>query len=490
MSFGYVTVGQCVESLPTGRLVWEVIFCAFLVSFLVGAVDEAAPPLLLNASAYQNRAALAILLGGFIGNVAGWIADVSGRSSVIQPALLLAICCGFLMEFPESSSQVLLAHFMLGIVSSCLQIAVMPLIAELLPLQHRSFYLMILCAGWPAGALSSVACSCWGLSWQALNLFALLPAVLLYTFVRAGMLPESPRHLYVLGEKDDGYTLLLDMYEKNDLLLSWAQDAVSLKAEPEGTSAKASSDGSTKAWLMISCFSLAFLSQFITTWFPMILVADQPYVASRDTDAILPGYRQQWLHAPYTAHPGSAPSVLQIEPNLRVASATMMCYVLQLLSVIVAANLSTCVARRHMVLAAMLLAPVLGAAAIFATMFGGLLLCCILFGCQLAALATVLNLLKIFACEHFPTSSRASTMALTVLASQLGSLAPLLSTWSMDQFSAPTVTIALSVLYMVGLLAAFKLPLPLGKCKPLRDLDEIRRHKDKRSKEWVTYQTI
>lgn len=481
MSFGFVTVGQCLESLPTGRFVWEVIFCAFLAGFFLGAVNESAPPLLLEAPAQQNHAAAAVLLGGLIGNLAGLIADTTGRSTILHPALLLSICCGLIMQLPETVAQLVFSHFLLGLVSACLQTVMLPLVAELLPLQHRSFYLILCCAGFPAGALSALIASRWSMSWQSLNVVAILPVALLYSCTRVGMLPESPRFLYVIGEKEEGYNCLLDIYEKNDMLLPWAAEAVSVKAELEaGGTLKAPSDSSIKAWLAVSYFSMAFLSQCLMAWFPILLIADEPDFIARHEVAGL-------SHA-HAGHVGSLSAVMQMEPNFRVAAATIMCYLMQLLSVIAAAYLSTYVSRRHMVLATMLLLPVLAASTALASTSGCYVLSIILISCILAALASLLHVLSVFACEHFATASRASTMALTVLAGQLASCAPLLVSGSRHVLSESMIASALVFLYILGLLAAFRLPWPSSKSRPLRDLDEVRRHNG--CKEWVTYQTI
>eukprot|EP00439_Symbiodinium_sp_Y106_P004622 s2258_g1.t1 len=40
MSDGHVTVGQCIEGLPIGVFVWELLLCAFLASFWLGALNE------------------------------------------------------------------------------------------------------------------------------------------------------------------------------------------------------------------------------------------------------------------------------------------------------------------------------------------------------------------------------------------------------------------------------------------------------------------
>lgn len=42
----------------------------------------------------------------------------------------------------------------------------------------------------------------------------MVPAVVLYILCRLDVLPESPRFLYLVGKREEGYYNLLDMYDK------------------------------------------------------------------------------------------------------------------------------------------------------------------------------------------------------------------------------------------------------------------------------------
>lgn len=42
----------------------------------------------------------------------------------------------------------------------------------------------------------------------------MLPALVLYILCRLEVIPESPRFLYLMGKREEGYFTLLDMYDK------------------------------------------------------------------------------------------------------------------------------------------------------------------------------------------------------------------------------------------------------------------------------------
>lgn len=242
MSDGYVTVGQCVDGLPIGAFAWELLFCGFLAWFLLGAISEFTPmsasfttvmgnshddQLIMSVSAMLVLGhSVAILLGG-------WLADTYGRVAVIRPALILTIFCGTLMQAASTYHQLLASRFALGLCSGSLLGVMPPLLAELLPSRHRGFYLTVWCCGWPAGSLFSLVL---GNNWRLFYTWTLVPAVILYLCSRAEMLPESPRYLYLAGRKDEGYEVLADMYEKEDLPLPWSAETISVScAIPRGS---------------------------------------------------------------------------------------------------------------------------------------------------------------------------------------------------------------------------------------------------------------
>ena len=98
----------------------------------------------------------------------------------------------------------------------------------------------------------------------------MVPAVVLYILCRLDVLPESPRFLYLVGKREEGYYNLLDMYDKEIWAfrrlksaethrksiehpskghqktvaqelrcLSWPPEAVSLTSSPENREVKA-----------------------------------------------------------------------------------------------------------------------------------------------------------------------------------------------------------------------------------------------------------
>merc|ERR1719159_2163249 len=112
-------------------------------------------------------------------------------------------------------------------------------------------------------------------------------------------------------------------------------------------------------------------------------------------------------------------------------------------------------------------------AALAVAQSGFLLLCGPIVGLQLAAQATSVNFLQVFASEHFPTSSRAKTTACVVFAGQLGNFCiPVLSGLVVRKVSAAGAVVFFSVLYIVGWILSHKLPLPVSRELPLKDLEE------------------
>jgi MFS family permease len=243
MSDGFVTVAQCVEGLPTGTFAWELLFCGFLAWFLLGAINEFTPMAFsfyaLDKSSGEEDTMLmsaALALGNFLAiAVGGWIADRHGRTAVIRPSLLLTVASGTMMQAVSTFRQLLAWRFALGLSSGGLLSTVPALLAELLPSRNRGYYLTVWCSGWPAGALFAIFLSNLmpGLNWRFFYTVLLVPGVVLYVCSRADMLPESPRYLYLVGRRDEGYEVLADMYEKEELPLPWAAETISVTCSPQ-----------------------------------------------------------------------------------------------------------------------------------------------------------------------------------------------------------------------------------------------------------------
>lgn len=523
MSDGFVTAAQCVEGLPVGRGVWELLICCFLAWFLLGSISETSPISFSlvhtewsasgpRAAALAASLSLGLLLSALFG---GWLADRHGRLSVVRPALVMTVACGVTMQTARSFFQAVVARFVLGLASGGLLAAIPPLAAELLPARHRSFYMTAWCAGWPAGALFSlmVGCIMPSLSWQSFCTAMLVPAAVLYVCTRADMLPESPRYLYLVGRRDEGYNTLLDMYEKEQLQLPWAPETVSVAcAAPmsslssgSSSSCHNSSKGATTSttavivWLFVAMFSVSAAAQSMKLWLPTMLVAQQADAAAA-TSPLASAIEVHGLHFAAGPQASSLLAAVQVPlmlatPRYAVVLVLAQALTVQLLAVLLCAFLSTWVNRRQMVYWSFILGAIFSLAALWAAETGWLLLCGPLLGAQLGAQSAGLNFLQLFATEYFPTSRRAMILATAACGAQLGSfLVPALGGRVVQHFSAGAAILVFTALSLVGWLAALRLPLPSSKDRPLHDVEEPKCPSEARGRmrkqEWVTYQTI
>mmetsp|Transcript_49303 Transcript_49303/g.127158 ORF Transcript_49303/g.127158 Transcript_49303/m.127158 type:complete len:559 (+) Transcript_49303:272-1948(+) len=558
MSDGFVTVAQCVEGLPAGRFVWELLLCAFLSWFLVGSLNESAPLAFSFvavewAPTVQSAALLSavLALGNFIAVLAGgWVADRHGRLTVVRASLLMTICCGLFLQTSHTFGQALMVRFSLGIASGGLLGVMMPIMAELLPARGRGFYLTVWCCGYPAGALFSIVIGCLlqGLSWCAFYTIMLIPACVLYILVRAEMMIESPRYLYLAGRREEGYNALLDMYEKEEMPLPWAQETISVTVSSPPRSSgsstgglfcmpptkQASSNFGVTAWLCVTMFLISAASQSVKIWMPAILDLNVSLPASHlsekvtGRDILEPLIHDQQAHAmempslplwsapsllrssslatassPFQHGPGAtslfslwhhSPPLLLPEPNYGVVLALSQAYAIEMVGVIVCAYAATWVFRRQIVqfclpaAAVSCLAALLSARGRFAHLSGPLV------GLQLATQACAMNFLMVFAAEHFPTSRRAKTVAFASFAAQVGNFVmPVVGGLVAERTSAQTVVLLCCCLYIVAWVVTFRLPLPAHGEHPLHDIDEQRSSKSgtaKRKREWMTYQTL
>lgn len=547
MSDGFVTVAQCVEGLPLGRFAWELLVCGFLCWFLLGAINESTPMSFSFIStewqpsercAQAMSAALA--LGNFLAILAGgWLADKHGRLAVVRPALLMTIACGMIVQTARNFYQAVIARFVLGLVSGSLLGVMPPLIVELLPSRNRGFYLTIWCSGWPAGALFSVMVGCLlpTLNWRAFYTIILVPAIVLYVCTRADMLPESPRFLYLAGRREEGYNTLLDMYETENIPLPWAAETIAVTCAPPRSGSSAFSEASSSsgkggaqsnnaviACLATAMFCISAAAQSMKIWMPMMLVAHK--ADSRGSDHLSHlshsnGYpavpseygslfditigkrfgNSRQFHFADGPHATSLLSLahapyMMPEPDYSVVLVMAQAYLVEMVGVIVCSYVSTWVYRKQMVQWPLLAAAVFTLGALGAAEAGSLLLCGPLFGLQLAAQAAGLNFLQVFACEHFPTSRRAKTLAIVNFSAQLGNFAmPVAGGVVVRRISAAGALIFFSALYVVAWIVSLRLPLPSFREQPLHDVDEDKPSRDSSARarkrgQVANYQTI
>jgi MFS family permease len=523
MSDGFVTAGQCVEGLPLGRCVWEALLCAFLIWFMLGAINESAPlAFSLIPDAFGNHSEQAVLslsaslaFGNFLAVlIGGYMADKYGRLAVVRPALLMTICCSTLVQLSRTLTQAVCARFLLGLGSGSLLGVVPPLIAELVPTRHRGYYLTVWCCAWPLGGLVSIL-----MGWfmptigaRALYTIILLPAMLLYSFIKADMLPESPRYLYLVGRRDEGYLTLIDMYEKQFLPLPWQPETIGVHSAPtrdrETHKLGMSSRTRVTVCLAAAMFAVSAAAQSIRLWMPVMLVAQQADAPNAVANvarfhlSLLDGLQVGKSFGQFAAGPKAlsmlnvvrAPLMLE-EPSYLATMVLLQGYLLQIFGVIFCAYASQWISRRSMVQWALLASVAFTLGTLVMAESGFPMLCGPLVGLQLAGQAASLNFLQLFASEHFPTSSRATTTAIVSFAAQLGNFAiPIFGGFVVAKVSATGAVIFFSLLYVVGWFISYWLPLPCGREQPLHDIEEQAASKRiggrSKKKEWTSYQSV
>lgn len=357
-----------------------------------------------------------------------------------------------------------------------------------------------------------------------------------YICIRAELLPESPRWLYLAGHRDEGFNTLLDMYDREMLPLPWSHESIAVtnapprnEVEPESSGASscaapakkgAMSNASVTAWLAVAMFCISAAAQSTKLWLPAMFMGWQdvavtitPSPDARLMDAIRIGSMEQapqgWLRSDLfdqaaAIHLASGPGavslmsfvrapVLLAEPDYQTIMMLAEGYGIQLLGCILSAHISTWFARRYMIQWSVLIAAGFGFAGVVAAKHGALLLCGPLLGMQLAAQATALNFLQAFTCEYFPTSSRAKTVALVMFAGQFGVFTvPALGGFIVERASVTGALIFFSTLYLLAWLVCLRLPLPTTRERPLFDIEEPKNYKStgRRKRDMVTYQTV
>jgi MFS family permease len=490
---------------------------------MLGAINESAPlafSLIPDAfGSNSEQAVLALSASLAFGNflailVGGYMADKYGRLAVVRPSLLMTICCGMMVQLSRTLTQAVCARFLLGLGSGSLLAVVPPLIAELVPTRHRGYYLTVWCCAWPLGGLASIL-----MGWfmpeigaRALYTIILLPAMLLYSFIRADMLPESPRYLYLVGRRDEGYLTLIDMYEKQMLPLPWGPETIGVHSAParDRENHKMGMSSSTRVTLCLAAamFAASAAAQSIRLWMPTMLVAQQADVPNAVANganfhlSLLDGIQSGRSFGQFAAGP-KAMSVLSVvraplmlhEPNYLATMVLLQGYLLQIFGVIFCAYVSQWVSRRSMVQWSLLAATAFALGTLIVAESGFPMLCGPLVGLQLAGQAASLNFLQLFASEHFPTSSRATTTAIVSFAAQLGNFSiPILGGYVVSKVSAIGAVIFFSMLYLVGWIISYWLPLPCGREQPLHDIQEHASSKRtigrSKKKEWTSYQSV
>lgn len=502
MSDGRVTVGHCIEGLPMGLFVWELLLCAFLACFWLGAMNEPTPfamGLVATDWSFNELSVQAVLAVMSIGNsisllAFGWLADRYGRALVMRNLLLLTIAAAIFMQGSRSLELTLWGRFLVGLSSGGLMAAMLPLLAELLPAKSRGFYLTVWTCGRPAGALFAVIISCLlpRMQWTNFIFLLTLPAVVLYILCRLEVVPESPRFLYLVGRREEGYFTLLDIYDKEMTCLPWAPESVSLTSSPESKEVKAgleklhSSDATITAFLCLIVFMINCASQCTQAWVPMTTLATSSTLANPLALIAFPFV--QVVQSPQV----HSLALLQSPPDHHSVMVVAQGYMLELCGIVLCATVSSVLSRRWLIRGALLCAAVLSFATTAAEGRRMWFSAGPLYGAVLIAQSAAFNFLLVYTCEKFPTSSRASAVGLVLFFGEVARFfMPALGIVLLRHMSQFTVVSIFNSLYLVAFVLTFQLPLPSFREKPLHDIDESR-GKDalKRKRLGVTYQTV
>jgi len=500
MSDGCVTVGHCIEGLPISQLVWELLLCAFMACFWLGAMNEPTPFAMglistdWSLSELRVEAVLAVLsIGNAISLVLfGWLADRYGRALVMRSLLLLTIAAGLFVQGSRSLELTLWARFLIGLCSGGIMAVLLTLVAELLPAQGRGFYLTVWSCGRPIGALFAVIVSCLlpQMQWTSFIFLLMLPPMVLYILCRLDVIPESPRFLYLAGKREEGYYTLLDMYDKEALCLPWAPESISLTSSPDPKEVKAIgletlrySDATSTAFLCLIVFFINCASQCMRAWMPMTALT----TASQQNPLVL-------ITFPFSqAHLGGGPglSLLQSPPDHHLVMVVAQGYMLEICGIVLCAAASFVISRRWLIRGALVLAACLSFATTSAERHHMWFSAGPLYGAVLMAQSAALNFILVYTCERFPTSSRASAVGLVLFFGQVAQLfMPAMGVVLLRHLSEHSVLSVFNSLYLVALLLTFQLPLP-SRERPLHDIDEGKAGKDARRKRLgASYQSV
>jgi len=486
-----------------GCFIWEVLLCAFLASFFLGAINESSPFAfgrvvpdwgVTERNVQLSSAALA--LGNFLSVLAGgWMADRYGRASVLRTSVLMTISCSIVLQSTWTLYQAIFARLLLGLASGGILAVLMPLVSELLPSKKRGFYLTLWCCGQPAGALFAVIISCamTRVDWTTFVTFIMAPGLILYVLCKLDLIPESPRHLYLVGKRDEGYNTLMDMYEKEMLPLAWAPDSIAVTCAPARSSSSSEGSKSTLKSLMASdvavtaglCLVMFFVcaaSQCVKIWMPLAIAFGAE--AKAETPETPTDLVSLLLSFSRTVPIGTA--------DHRLVMAVAQGYMVELLGVLVCAFISTILSRKRLVQYALFSAALFTSLTLAAQQRGFLILAATLFGLQLVSQAAAINFLLVFTCEKFPTSCRAWTVGLVLFFGDFGRvLMPALSGLLIDPTSEVKALIFFTSLYIAAWMVSLQLPLPSHRERPLHDVEENSKASLARGrKRSVTYQTV
>jgi len=181
--------------------------------------------------------------------------------------------------------------------------------------------------------------------------------------------------------------------------------------------------------------------------------------------------------------------------NYNVVFVIAQAYIIQTIGVVLCAYTSTWIYRKSMIQWSLLCAAFFTLATMVMAQHGALLLCGPFLGVQLAAQSAGFNFLQVFACEYFPTSSRAKMVAVVNFSAQLGNVVlPVFGDIVVQRLSTSGAVVFFGLLYVACYFVTLKLPLQNVREQPLHDVEAERSQKGtsvrSRKREWASYQTI
>lgn len=483
-----VDVATCLEELPLGRTHWQAIFCGFLAWFTLGALSETTPlPFYYISEEWALSApqvammSLALMAGNCAAILAGgWLADVFGRMAVLKPALFCTAICGCLMPASTTLAHALILRFTIGLLAGFLLCLAPLLISEMLPSYNRGFYMTIYCCGWPMGALYGLGWATMlegSLGWRMFYALMAAPALLLYIAFWCGLLQESPRYLYLVNRREEGYAVLKLMYERQDQDFPWSPEQICSSAAPRKKGRRSPvrtftgwprSAVVTIVWVFLAALMKNCGSQANKTWMPSLLSTSESasLLSISDSSSTVDAAVRYFAAA-------SAPQQ-GVEPLSRgVLLELSHGYVVEACGIIFLAFASPYLSRSAMVQGSFFVACLTTSGAIVAGHLQYIRICSMLIGIQLIAQGASANFLRTFIAEYFLTSRRATAMSIFVLGMQIGSIVmPVLGGVIVARMSVETGIACFSFCYGIGWWASMWLPLQSVAEKKMHDLDD------------------
>lgn len=221
------SIDEAMEFIGFGRFQIKIFFLVgfgnFVEAMEISFLGVLLPALKSYWEGTTNLHLAAIMSSTFFGMLLGAVflgrlSDRVGRRLVFQLSLFVSAFFGVLSALAPDIYTFMALRWALGIGYGGNIVTDITLLAELLPIRNRGFYLAFMDVFFGVGALMSVAIS-WlvipNLGWRAMVAFSTIPAFLLFIFRRN--VPESPRYLLMVRRVDDARQVLAEIARFNAL---------------------------------------------------------------------------------------------------------------------------------------------------------------------------------------------------------------------------------------------------------------------------------